>query len=193
MIESWKIPQPGKKKKSSARSFRLFRLTTTVVAATVKPPLEDALAFDAPEVCLRFAREKALSEQDVAYLFNETKRWLWACACRVRDEQAGLPVPAELLISPELTAIDELWHCFILFTEEYERFCRERLGVFIHHRPIKAAELARFEELRRTDPKRALAERQAQLKPQLEYLYDLLGPDVLRDWYQRLPAGFGAS
>jgi hypothetical protein len=37
------------------------------------------------------------------------------------------------MISP---IVDEAWHTFILFTEEYENFCRNIVGKFLHHRPI---------------------------------------------------------
>jgi hypothetical protein len=30
---------------------------------------------------------------------------------------------------------DELWHEFILYTREYERFCRKAFGQFLHHTP----------------------------------------------------------
>jgi hypothetical protein len=30
---------------------------------------------------------------------------------------------------------DELWHEFILYTREYQRFCRRAFGGFMHHSP----------------------------------------------------------
>jgi hypothetical protein len=31
--------------------------------------------------------------------------------------------------------VDEFWHCFVLFTPQYEAFCRDVLGFFLHHQP----------------------------------------------------------
>jgi hypothetical protein len=31
--------------------------------------------------------------------------------------------------------VDELWHEFILYTREYEQFCRQAFGGFLHHTP----------------------------------------------------------
>jgi hypothetical protein len=31
--------------------------------------------------------------------------------------------------------VDEVWHAFLLFTHEYDAFCRSILGEFIHHVP----------------------------------------------------------
>jgi hypothetical protein len=43
------------------------------------------------------------------------------------------------LMSPPLAIpngdVDEVWHQCILFTREYERFCRETVGRFVHHLP----------------------------------------------------------
>jgi hypothetical protein len=36
------------------------------------------------------------------------------------------------MISPD---VDEIWHSFILFTEEYTRFCNSIFGKYIHHAP----------------------------------------------------------
>lgn len=35
-------------------------------------------------------------------------------------------------------AVDEAWHEFILFTRNYERFCRQAFGRFLHHTPAVA-------------------------------------------------------
>jgi len=40
---------------------------------------------------------------------------------------------SEISPSPE---VDEYWHKFILDTREYQQFCDEVLGQFIHHTPI---------------------------------------------------------
>jgi len=31
--------------------------------------------------------------------------------------------------------VDELWHAFILFTPQYQRFCEDTMGFFVHHQP----------------------------------------------------------
>lgn len=34
--------------------------------------------------------------------------------------------------------VDDLWHTFILFTRQYERFCKQAYGRFLHHTPVEA-------------------------------------------------------
>lgn len=36
--------------------------------------------------------------------------------------------------------IDEYWHTFILFTREYDTFCRMFSGRYVHHKPLGAAD-----------------------------------------------------
>jgi hypothetical protein len=31
--------------------------------------------------------------------------------------------------------VDEFWHCFVLFTPQYNAFCLKVLGFFLHHQP----------------------------------------------------------
>jgi hypothetical protein len=35
--------------------------------------------------------------------------------------------------------IDEMWHEFLMFTEEYQGFCLDWLGTMVHHHPISPA------------------------------------------------------
>ena len=32
--------------------------------------------------------------------------------------------------------LDEIWHTFILFTKDYQYFCKSMLGKFVHHVPL---------------------------------------------------------
>lgn len=57
-------------------------------------------------------------------VFEDTKRFLYLCAACM----TGLP------LAPSVS-IDEVWHNFILFTEDYVQFCKSHFGRIIHHRP----------------------------------------------------------
>ena len=35
-------------------------------------------------------------------------------------------------------AVDDAWHEFILFTRQYDKFCRHAFGRFLHHTPAEA-------------------------------------------------------
>lgn len=46
-----------------------------------------------------------------------------------------LCVTSEKVHAPS-ESIDPAWHSFVLHTEQYEVFCLDQLGQFIHHRPM---------------------------------------------------------
>jgi len=42
------------------------------------------------------------------------------------------------MVSMPSQVVDVAWHEFILFTRQYERFCKKSLGRFLHHTPAEA-------------------------------------------------------
>ncbi len=63
-----------------------------------------------------------VGEKQAKEMLRDTLKFLSLCARS-----------AEPLAPPKV--IDEVWHLFILSTVAYSAFCREYLGVFIHHNP----------------------------------------------------------
>lgn len=143
--------------------------------------LKETLEYKAPEVIAQFERAHPELKKDSHLIFNETLKWLWACT-----HKQG---PA-LIISTEIEVIDLMWHQFILFTKDYSEFCKTYLGQFIHHDPLTTSQLQEFDALRNSDPIAAKKKRQEELKPQLEFLYDLLGAETLTLWYKDFPVRY---
>lgn len=67
------------------------------------------------------------SEEEAGECFEEIKRFLYL------GQVCGRP------LSPP-PKIDEIWHNWILFTEDYINFCRKYFGRIIHHRPHRRGE-----------------------------------------------------
>lgn len=55
-------------------------------------------------------------------------------------------------VSMPSQVVDDLWHDFILFTRQYERFCEQAFGQYLHHTPVEAmpARDSATEGIRRT-------------------------------------------
>lgn len=97
--------------------------------------LEEVLNYQNNSVVLKFQREFKLTHNESYEIFEELKKWLWIGAFfRVQSAKENLEMP-KLRITSSLRIIDEMWHCFILFTKEYNNFCIEYFGFFIHHSP----------------------------------------------------------
>ena len=101
--------------------------------------------------------EITLSEsQDI---FHSTLDWIFLLS---KYNQSNL-----LFITKEMFIIDEMWHNFILFTEDYNNFCLNYFKRFIHHNPsIKKIILS---------PK--------QLGKMYGIIYDEFGETVLNKWF----------
>ena len=85
-----------------------------------------------------------------------------------------------------------MWHNFVLFTKEYFGFCKQYFGYYIHHAPATEAEDREGREqivAHRTIEERVNA-RKEQLRPQYEYIYDVLGKETLVKWYIEYPRDF---
>lgn len=103
-------------------------LTSTLAHATeTRFPSNSAICslnkYENRPLVLRIARELSLDQSDAEKLFSDTKLFLWLCSF------------GEVLSPPPL--IDEAWHVFIIFTEDYADFCNRHFGRFIHHRPSR--------------------------------------------------------
>jgi len=86
--------------------------------------------------------------------FIRTYRWPRGLLKRLEQHHPGLTRKESALISRRLRQffiaylesgrsyvsmpsqiVDDLWHEFILYTREYDRFCRRAFGGFLHHTP----------------------------------------------------------
>jgi hypothetical protein len=89
--------------------------------------IERALTFPMGAVIQRYAEEHDLPIDIAAEHAFELKRYLALCAAHP-NEGFGMRGP-----------IDEVWHTFILFTQDYAEFCNQVAGRFLHHEPAKKA------------------------------------------------------
>lgn len=71
-----------------------------------------------------------LKEEEAKKLFDDTKRFLFLCGT-IEDTSFA---PTKM--------IDECWHTFLLYTQDYGPFCTKFFGDFIHHCPLTPAEMA---------------------------------------------------
>jgi hypothetical protein len=73
----------------------------------------------------RLIKKGEFGEATAKIAIEELKKFLYICA--VEDDK-----PIAMISS----IINKAWHMFILFTKEYENFCRNIVGRFLHYCPI---------------------------------------------------------
>lgn len=86
--------------------------------------IDRAINYPIPHVIERYKKDYGVSDEIAQMHERELKRYLIISAI-------NYPTPIDMF-SKE---VDHLWHTFILFTEEYEKYCKEMFGRFIHHAP----------------------------------------------------------
>ena len=84
--------------------------------------------FDLSNIIARHRKDDDISYEESVARSLELKRWL--VLAKVNQSS-----------NYQLTGpIDNIWHTFIMFTKDYEKFC-EQLGGFIHHVPADHSQL----------------------------------------------------
>jgi len=81
-----------------------------------------AMVYPMEKIVKRYMKENDICADVAAKHEKELKRFLAICA--IYHDPIGMRA-----------SVDELWHSFITFTEEYALFCEQVAGHFIHHVP----------------------------------------------------------
>lgn len=152
--------------------------------------LEEVLRYENDEVVHRFSTDFKIACADADEIFIETKRWLWLCASQMDNASDGVGDRVPLL--SEARVIDLMWHTFVIFTDDYARFCKKYFGFFVHHHPRTRVEKEAWEKRVAADREGALAERRAMLRKAYVTVCDQLGPATLKKWCEDFPARFPA-
>ncbi len=148
-------------------------------------PLDEVLAYKNRDVVQRFLDAYPMARADAEDIFKEAKRWLWLIA-----DSARLGGRRRLIVTRPMAALDEMWHCFVLFTPDYTEFCFRYFGRFIHHKPVTLTEKARARRRMQRDPEGLARSVARQMEWQYGHIADVLGEQTLRKWYVELPARY---
>ena len=73
-----------------------------------------------------------------------------------------------------MAEIDDMWHTFLMFTEDYANFCERYFGRFIHHSPRDENEKINPDVF------------ELELTRFLSYVYDKLGEETVSVWFAEL-------
>jgi hypothetical protein len=131
-----------------------------------------------------FMERYSVNQEEASEILQETKKWLWLASENIKEKKGF-----RLFIDNSLLIIDEMWHTFILHTRIYQKFCNEKLNLFVHHEPTPASEkIIGFDS---EEEKQKFHNKQEELlSQQLSYIYDKLGAETVSKWYEEFPEKF---
>ena len=142
--------------------------------------LEEVLAYTNPDVVYSFIDGFDVSYEEADIIFNETKKWLWACYYRKKDPRYA---DVSMSVNESILIIDMMWHTFILFTTPYYDFCHKYFSEFIGHKPTTYRDKQAMQTALQKDRARVIKRERDKRKKLLSYLYDTLGEATIRRWY----------
>lgn len=139
------------------------------------PPLEQVLEYKNPRVLKLYVQNYPNNKLSAEQAFQETLKYLWLTVKHSIDQKnnpndENLPYRCTMLRS--MQEIDEMWHEFILFTEDYIEFCTHYFGEYIHHLPNLFDNMPVPRE-----------EAEIEVSKLLPYIYDNLGEETLEVWF----------
>jgi hypothetical protein len=134
-----------------------------------------------------------LSREDAESVFTETKKWLWLCAHAKHESENNGTVDQPLGLFQEAYAIDQAWHVFLLFTQDYAEFCEKYFGFFVHHVPEKSGVKKQFREALAGGSSEFRERRLIELERIYGYIYDQLGEETLLRWTEDFPQRFRST
>lgn len=92
---------------------------------------QQALEFEAPFLIEKLLKERLVdSAAEGEALFTEVKRYMVLVGA---DESLGWDMHS--------LRVDDAWHQFILFTQQYTAYCQRHFGRYVHHSPSNAPEM----------------------------------------------------
>jgi hypothetical protein len=143
--------------------------------------LENLLSYTNEDIISRFTDMYKVSDEEAEDIFKETRKFLYIC------RMPGIFIPDDLLI------VDEMWHNFILFTREYQRFCNEHFGAYIHHLPASKKEKELQKKINTENPDKASKDFNDKLSLVLSTVYDVFGEDTVIKWFTIYPEKYSKA
>ncbi|MBI1859496.1 MAG: hypothetical protein HYR96_01085 [Deltaproteobacteria bacterium] len=139
------------------------------------PKLDDLIQYQHQPVIASYRRNYPEQADRAEDLFQSMLKYLWVSQKHGDERRRSPDDPAldfVLVMHEEMRAIDNMWHNFILYTQDYTEFCHSYFGEYLHHQPDMA--------LIQTHPQSEFA---VLMEKYLLYLFENLGEETVTHWF----------
>lgn len=139
------------------------------------PDLETLLQYKNPAVLKLYVQNYPNNKLTAEEAFVEVLKYLWLS--KKHEQDLGLHrgdenFPSQCFMPRSMREIDEMWHEFILFTQDYSDFCYQYFGEYMHHLPNIFDNMPRPRDIVEVEVEKLLS-----------YIYDHLGENTVRTWF----------
>jgi len=140
----------------------------------ILPDINQLLEYNNPWIIARYEKDHPNNKLSANETLRELVKYFWICQKHKQDKEShpqdeGLDFVCSM--HPEMHEIDDMWHTFLLFTQDYAKFCKTYFLSFIHHVPNMNEEKPGFDHF------------ELQFTRYLSYVYDHLGKETLSIWF----------
>ncbi len=148
-----------------------------------RPTLDTVLNWQADDVVHAFATALGVTFEAAVAIFLEFKAMMWLM--NEMDFDGEGERGNSFVIDDSLVILDEIWHTFILHTNDYHHFCKQLLGHYVHHAPTTPTQRAQHREtLLGLTREEALTKFRNEKRWQYTYTLKKLGRDRFKLWYE---------
>ncbi len=138
------------------------------------PSLPDILRYYNENVIFRYEKDYSTGKLKGTEAFYELLKYMWLSCKHTQDLNKNpndINLHFSCTVHEEMKDIDNMWHTFLLFTQDYYAFCQQYLGVFFHHVPATSQSNLSKEEY------------ETELSRYLVYIDANLGEETLVKWF----------
>lgn len=152
------------------------RCPLSKVQLTMHEDLRQLLTYTNSHVLQRYEKDYPRNVLKAEEAWPELLKFLWLSQ-KLQHDRRQSPNDTSLhfqsAVHEEMQEIDDMWHTFILFTQDYTDFCQRYFGRYLHHQPTTEDEATLSAQ-----------EYQNSLENYLSYIYDHLGEETVIKWFR---------
>jgi hypothetical protein len=137
--------------------------------------LNEVASYKNEAVVNRFKKAFPAHQEKAEIIFEDLMKFFWASQkhyLEKQDNPSDESLDFVFIMDEEMRIIDDMWHIFLLYTQDYMDYCENYFGEYIHHLPDLVPNM---------DPSPEKFE--ANLRRFLSYTYDTLGEEVMKRWF----------
>lgn len=137
--------------------------------------LNQVLTYTHPNVLARYRKDFPNNTMPADETLCELIKFLWLIHKHEQDKKQSPHDEAlhfTCMMHEEMRELDDMWHTFLLFTQDYQQFCLNHFGYFIHHHPFDEKDKVAINQ-----------HYELELNRYLCYIHDQLGDETLQKWF----------